>query len=188
MTENERVRQIRKTVGLTMERFGAKIGMGRSSISDIESGRRTLTNQTRLSICREFGIQEDWLRNGKGEMFTPEPRNELQAIFDEYKTPPRTRVLIERILNLPPSLQGPIVDYVLDIASRLSGQSFDFSESEDVSTMKASTEAETEDERRKRYELEARAEADEIYEEILQEKLAADATEAFGQSSGGMSA
>ena len=48
--------------------------------------------------------------------------------------------------------------------------------------------AETEEERLKRYEREARAEADEIYEEILQEKLAADATEAFGRSSGGMSA
>ena len=187
MTENERVRQVRKSAGLTMERFGAKIGMGRSSISDIESGRRTLTNQSRLSICREFGVNEEWLRNGMGEMFSSEPASELQAIFDEYKTPPRTRILVERILNLPPILQGPIVDYVLNIAARLSGQPIDSMESASE-TGKRGADSETDEERLKRYEREARAEADEIYEEILQEKLAADATEAFGQSSGGMSA
>ena len=69
MTENERVKAIRKAKNLTLEKFGEAIGMGKSSISDIENGRRPLTNQTRLSICRVFGVEESWLRTGEGEMF-----------------------------------------------------------------------------------------------------------------------
>lgn len=76
MTENERVKAIRKAKNLTLEKFGEAIGMGKSSISDIENGRRPLTNQTRLSICRVFGVEESWLCTGTGEMFVPLTRSQ----------------------------------------------------------------------------------------------------------------
>ena len=69
MTENERVREIRKVKGLTMRQFGEKIGVVGSTISDIENGRRSLNRQNLLAICREFRVNEDWLRTGEGEMF-----------------------------------------------------------------------------------------------------------------------
>lgn len=68
MTQGERVKIVRKESGLTLEKFGEKFGMSKSSISDIENGRRSLTNQTVLSICREFNVLEPWLRDGEGEM------------------------------------------------------------------------------------------------------------------------
>ena len=68
MTENERVKELRKARGMTLEQFGARIGIGKSAISDIENGRRPLTKQNRLSICREFNIREEWLRDGDGNM------------------------------------------------------------------------------------------------------------------------
>lgn len=76
MTEGERVKMVRKEQGLTLEKFGKQFGMGASSISDIENGRRTLTNQTRISICREFGVNEAWLRTGEGDMFVPLTRSQ----------------------------------------------------------------------------------------------------------------
>ena len=69
MTENERVREIRKVKGLTMRQFGEKIGVVGSTISDIQNGRRSLNRQNLLAICREFRVNEDWLRTGEGEMF-----------------------------------------------------------------------------------------------------------------------
>ena len=69
MTENERVREIRKAKGLTMRQFGEKIGVVGSTISDIENGRRSLNRQNLLAICREFNVNEDWLRTGEGSMF-----------------------------------------------------------------------------------------------------------------------
>ena len=64
MTVNERVREIRKSVKLTMEKFGERLGVGKVAISCIESGKNNVTEQMIKSICREFGYREEWLRDG----------------------------------------------------------------------------------------------------------------------------
>ena len=66
---NERIRNLRKYLGLTMEKFGEQLGVGKTAISNIENGNRNVTEQMCKSICREFNVNEDWLRNGNGEMF-----------------------------------------------------------------------------------------------------------------------
>lgn len=69
MTQNERVKEIRKTLGLTLEKFGERIGVTRGSMSNIENGNRNLTEQMTKSICREFSVDYMWLTTGEGEMF-----------------------------------------------------------------------------------------------------------------------
>lgn len=69
MTQNERVKDIRKTLGLTLEKFGERIGVTRGSMSNIENGNRNLTEQMTKSICREFSVDYMWLTTGEGEMF-----------------------------------------------------------------------------------------------------------------------
>ena len=83
MTINERIRALRKEhLGLTLEEFGSRIGVGRSAISNIESGARGLTNQMFNSICREFSVNPDWLRDGSGEPFLRRSRDEeIEAFF-----------------------------------------------------------------------------------------------------------
>lgn len=66
---NERVKELRKYLKLSQEQFGSKIGVGKSAISYIESGRSNLTEQTALSICREYNVDYLWLTTGEGEMF-----------------------------------------------------------------------------------------------------------------------
>jgi len=65
----ERLKELRKTLGLTLESFGEKVGVGKSSISRLENGTNNLTEQMILAICREFDVNETWLRTGEGEMF-----------------------------------------------------------------------------------------------------------------------
>ncbi len=65
----ERLKELRKTLGLTLESFGEKVGVGKSSISRLENGTNNLTEQMILAICREFDVNENWLRTGEGEMF-----------------------------------------------------------------------------------------------------------------------
>nr|DAQ91515.1 MAG TPA: helix-turn-helix domain protein [Caudoviricetes sp.] len=65
----ERVKELRTVLGLSGEKFGEKIGVKRSAISDIERGRNNLSEQNILAICREFNVNEEWLRYGTGEMF-----------------------------------------------------------------------------------------------------------------------
>ena len=64
-----RIKQLRTKLGLTQEEFGKRIGVKRNTIACYESGSRTPTDQSLMSICREFNVREDWLRNGNGEIF-----------------------------------------------------------------------------------------------------------------------
>lgn len=69
MTQGERVKEIRKKLNLTLEKFGLKLGVGKTAISKIEKNENTLTEQMFKSICREFNVNEEWLRSETGEMF-----------------------------------------------------------------------------------------------------------------------
>lgn len=75
-TVGERVRSIRKREGLTMEKFGSRIGISNPSVSTIESGKSNPSNQTILAICREFGVSEMWLRTGEGKPYPERGRLE----------------------------------------------------------------------------------------------------------------
>lgn len=66
---NDRIRQIRKELGLTLERFGERIGVKKSTLSQIENGKSRVTEHMQKSICREFNVDYIWLTTGKGEMF-----------------------------------------------------------------------------------------------------------------------
>lgn len=68
---NERIKELRKFLGLTMEKFGDRVGVKKSAINKIEKGDNGVTEQMAKSICREFGVSEEWLRTGTGEMFVP---------------------------------------------------------------------------------------------------------------------
>jgi transcriptional regulator with XRE-family HTH domain len=64
-----RVSNIRKALHLSQESFGSRLGVTGASISRIEKGERSITEQMILAICREFNVREEWLRDGKGDMF-----------------------------------------------------------------------------------------------------------------------
>lgn len=69
MTIGERIRDVRKSNGMTLEKFGERIGMKAGALSQLENGKTNPSEQTIKSICREFGVNEMWLRTGEGEMF-----------------------------------------------------------------------------------------------------------------------
>jgi len=78
--ENRRIKEVRKTLGLTLEKFGERIGMKSNSLSQVENGINAVSSQLRTAVCREFHVREEWLRTGEGEMF--EERTPDQAIVD----------------------------------------------------------------------------------------------------------
>lgn len=80
-TLNTRIKELRKHLKMTTEVFGERIGIVSSAVTNIEAGRRNPTNQLVLSICREFNVNETWLRTGEGEMFVQLSRDEQIAKF-----------------------------------------------------------------------------------------------------------
>nr|DAF20094.1 MAG TPA: helix-turn-helix domain protein [Caudoviricetes sp.] len=69
MTQGERVKEVRKALGLTLEKFGERLGLKKNAISQIETGKNSLTEQNTKAICREFSVDYMWLTTGEGEMF-----------------------------------------------------------------------------------------------------------------------
>lgn len=80
MTQNERVKELRKVLGLTLEKFGEKLGIQKSAVSKIERGENNLTEQMTKSICREFGVDYIWLTTGDGEMFVESDNDIMESI------------------------------------------------------------------------------------------------------------
>ena len=76
---NDRVKELRTALGLSAEKFGGKIGVTRSAISKMELGVCNISEQSIISICREFNVNEEWLRNGTGEMFNTLSQDEELA-------------------------------------------------------------------------------------------------------------
>lgn len=72
-TINDRVKELRKSKGLTLEKFAEPLGVKKNAISRIETQKSNVTDQMLLAICREYNVNENWLRTGEGNMFIELP-------------------------------------------------------------------------------------------------------------------
>ena len=71
-----RIKELRRMEGLNQADFGQRLGVAQTTIAGYESGSRALSDAMILSICREFGVSETWLRTGEGEMYQSFTREE----------------------------------------------------------------------------------------------------------------
>lgn len=117
---NERIKQIRRELGLTQTEFAERIGLKQNSIALIESGKRNISDQAVLSICREYGVNEKWLRTGDGDKMTPDANDELEALAKKYDLSEADQVLIEKYVNLKPGSRDAIVNFIMDVAAAFS--------------------------------------------------------------------
>ncbi|WP_303136356.1 helix-turn-helix transcriptional regulator [uncultured Eubacterium sp.] len=72
---NERLKRLRKTLDLTQQDFADRIGSKRNTVAKYETGTNVPSTAVISSICRVFNVNEEWLRNGVGDMFLPVNRN-----------------------------------------------------------------------------------------------------------------
>ena len=78
---NARIEAVRKHEGLTQEQFAEKINLSRNYLWMLENGSRVPSDRTIKDICDKFGIREEWLRNGTGEMFVLDAQSDKVAAF-----------------------------------------------------------------------------------------------------------
>ena len=116
---NERIKQIRKQLGLTLEEFGSRIGMGKSAVSKIEKGLNGTTDQTIRSICREFEVNETWLRTGEGDMFDQSSSSILSRVSAEYNLSSREQAMLSAFLELNAAERSAIMRYVEKLVEKL---------------------------------------------------------------------
>ena len=78
---NERLLELRKHLGLNQAQFGNKILLKQTTISDLEKGKNAISDRVIADICREYNVNETWLREGTGSMFRPVKSDE--SLFAE---------------------------------------------------------------------------------------------------------
>lgn len=76
---NERIKNLRKSLNMTQEEFSKRIGLSRNFIAQVEIGTKTPSERTISDICREFEVNEEWLRTGNGEMIIQKSKDEQIA-------------------------------------------------------------------------------------------------------------
>ena len=97
-----RIKELRKSLGLNQTEFGDKIGVTTSAISGYELGTRAPSDAIIKSICREYGVSETWLRTGAGEMRRSRSR---EAELGE--------LIRSRLIDSPESFQTALVTTLL---------------------------------------------------------------------------
>lgn len=108
MTQGERVKEIRTVLSLTLEKFGEKLGVGKTAISKIEKNERSLTDQMAKSICREYNVNYDWLMDEDGEMFSDLPQTVLDELCLQYELDDLDRFIVELYVGLPKDVRDGI--------------------------------------------------------------------------------
>ncbi len=116
---NTRIKKLRKALDLTQEAFGNRIGVKRNTVATYELGRNKPIDSVVSLICREFHVNEEWLRTGEGEMFQPEPRDMIDELIEQYHLPREYRSLTEKYLELTPAQQEAVVLYMRKVAAAL---------------------------------------------------------------------
>lgn len=118
MTQGERVKNIRKTLKLTLEEFGSKVGVTKQTVSRIENGVNNLTDQMTKSICREYNVNYDYLMYGEGEMFSDLPKTVLDELCRQYGLDDFDKSLVEMYIQFPKPLRDYLKNNLLDILKK----------------------------------------------------------------------
>ena len=104
-----RIKKLRKELNLTQDAFASELGIVRNTVSQYEIGTRVPSNAVISLICTKYCVNEEWLRNGTGEMFNNEDKEleyylgQISADTDEFK-----RSLIKNICKLSPEEWGTL--------------------------------------------------------------------------------
>lgn len=120
MTQGERVKEIRKSLSLTLEKFGSRLGVGKTAISKIEKGENNLSPQMFKMICREFRVNDEYLESGNGEMFAEASQDAIDELCAQYSLDAFDRVLIQEYLKMPAESRKALKDYIRNVMKRVS--------------------------------------------------------------------
>lgn len=120
---NDRIKQVRKELNLTLEEFGGRIGFTRSSMSNIETGYRNVTERLILAICREFGVSEDWLRSGVGDMFVEDNDSIIGKIIAEMPLDTLSQTVLRTYIEMDSKKREAFNLFIRELADSVMAES-----------------------------------------------------------------
>lgn len=114
----DRIRQLRKELGLNQTEFGERIGVKQTTIAGYETGAKNPMESVVLSICREFNVNENWLRNGTGEMFLEIKESSIIAKATELlgEKDPLFEAFVDTYIKLTPKNRELLFQFMTDLS------------------------------------------------------------------------
>ena len=122
MTMGERIKKIRKDKSLTQQALAKKMGTTQNSIARYETDKVTPSSAVISLICREFHVNETWLRTGEGEMFT---QQEEDLLLDDPSLDDADRALLASYIEAPPGLRQQIKEFLFQTVQRMKDAQFE---------------------------------------------------------------
>lgn len=117
---NDRIKKLRKELDLTQREFGERIGIKGNTIAQYELGRNEPIDAVISLICREFGVNENWLRDGTGEMFVHISRDEQIATFiGSIQMDEKNNSFKKKLISVLANLTEDQWEVLADIAEKL---------------------------------------------------------------------
>lgn len=113
---NDRVKELRRALGLSGEKFGANLGVTRSAISDIEKGRNNVSEQMLKLICSVYNVSEQWLRYGIGEMFKKPQDGFWGELKSRYSLTDFQLMAVKKYAELPVEDKAAIDNFIKSLA------------------------------------------------------------------------
>lgn len=121
---NERFKAVRLALSLSQEAFGDKIGIKGSGISNIESGIRSVSERHVRLLCSVYGVSENWLRTGDGEMFASIGADDpFDTFCRNHGLNDSDAATMRAFIQLPPASRAAIYDFIRSMANSLPAQS-----------------------------------------------------------------
>lgn len=105
MTLGERLKKLRKALGLTQQEFSDKLKVSRSNIATYEVGKNNPADAVVNLICREFHVNETWLRTGEGEMFNQEAKSTVDRLCAELGANKLDAEIIRAYFKIDPGIR-----------------------------------------------------------------------------------
>ncbi|MCI9078329.1 MAG: helix-turn-helix transcriptional regulator [Lachnospiraceae bacterium] len=133
-----RIKKIRKELDLTQQEFADRLGVKRNTISTYESGRSVPIDAVISLICREFKINEEWLRTGKGQKEQPEPKSELDKLAEKYNMSHDEYIFLEMYFKKKRSERDAIFQFLRDTFSAINADEAATKETETSATYQPS--------------------------------------------------
>lgn len=113
---NNRIKAIRKHENLTQLAFAERLGVKQNTVALYEMGKSGISDSVIKSICREFHINEEWLRTGNGEMLDKKSDEVTQQLIDEYGLDDFAATIIREYMKLDDDKKKVVRDFVRSIA------------------------------------------------------------------------
>lgn len=118
-----RLKELRSKLNLTQSDFAKSLGIGQSTLGMMEVGKREISERHIKTICAIYNVNEEWLRNGTGEMLIQTPKNILDELVTTYSLTEKETAIVSAFLDLSSEGRAAIIEYVEKAARKLSAAS-----------------------------------------------------------------